>query len=255
MKQEAKPPPFLQPFVAPFDRVVPETRDNVDYYLPKSRERVGAVVLVHGGPIPADRPVGPREWPAYVGYGSMLASSGVVAAMVEHGFRDPGSLGSAVEDVRRCIEHVRRHPRVDADRIAVWAFSAGGLLLADVLSEQPPWLRAVAATYALLDVADAAGLPSPTPAAVARRRAIVVPVLLVRVERERDWVAATQAAFLEAANLDSRAAVEVLEVADAEHGFETIDDTDESRRAVDASVAWVTARVAKDAARGQAPAS
>ena len=256
MTQEAQLPPFLRPFVLPHDHVVTETLNGVDYYLPTASERAGAVVLVHGGPIPADRSVGPREWPAYVGYGSLLASSGVVAAMLEHGFRDPTSLDRAINDVRRCIGEVRRHPRVDPERIAVWAFSAGGVLLGDVLSAQPTWLRAVAATYALLDAGeeDASSSSSPTPVAVARRRAIGVPMLLVRVEHERDWIAATQAAFLHAST-SAKPAVDVIEVADAEHGFETIDDTDASRRAIAASVDWEIRQLRKDDAGGRAPTS
>ena len=253
MTEEPPPPPYLRPFVLPHERVVSETVDDVDYYLPTSTEPAGAVVLVHGGPIPADRSVGPRDWPAYVGYGSLLASSGVVAVMAEHGFRDMSSVDRAIEDVRRYVDDVRRHPRVDPDRIAVWAFSAGGLLLGDVLSRQPSWLRAVAATYALLDLAEDAALSSTTPVAVARRRAIAVPMLLVRVERERDWISATQDAFLQATRSGEPVAVDVLEVAHAEHGFETIDDTEESRRAIGASVDWI-ARHLHDASPGGAPA-
>jgi len=79
-------------------------------------------------------------------------------------------------------------------------------------------------------------------------------MLLVRVERERDWIAETQAAFLHAST-SAKPAVDVLEVADAEHGFETIDDTDASRRAIAASVDWVTGQLRKDDAGGRAPAS
>lgn len=247
MAQEAQLPPFLQPFVLPYDRVVTETLDDVDYYLPTSTDPAGAVVLVHGGPIRAERPVGPREWPAYVGYGSLLASAGVVAVMLEHGRRDPTSIDRAIEDVGRCIDGVRQHPRVDPDRIAVWAFSAGGVLLGDVLSTQPSWLRAVAATYALLDVGEDATLSSPTPVAVARARAIPVPVLLVRVEHEPDWVAATQDAFLAGAGRsDMGSGVDVLEVRGAQHGFETIDDTDEARQGIKAAVSWVVGHLDTD---------
>jgi dienelactone hydrolase len=243
MTEETQPPPFLRPFVLAHDQVITETLDGVDYYLPASTEPTGAVVLVHGGPIPADRSVGPRDWPAYVGYGSLLASSGLVAAMLEHGFHDLTRLGRAIDDVRRCIDDVRRHPRVEPDRIAVWAFSAGGLLLGDLLSEQPRWLCAVAATYALLDVGEDAAISSPTPVAVARRRAIAVRMLLVRVERERDWISLTQDAFLQATSSGEPSVVDVLKVAHAEHGFETIDDTDESRRAIRASIDWMTSHL------------
>jgi dienelactone hydrolase len=165
--------------------------------------------------------------------------------MLEHGFRDPASIDRAVEDVRRCIDDLRRHPRVDPERIAVWAFSAGGVLLGDVLSAQPSWLRAVAATYAVLDVGEGAPCSSPAPVAVAQARAILVPMLLVRVEHEPDWVAATQDAFLAAARRShTGSGVEVQEVAGAQHGFETIDDTDEARRAIGASVSWLAAHLA-----------
>ena len=44
-------------------------------------------------------------------------------------------------------EMARADPRVDADRVAIWFFSGGGLLLADWLRRPPGWLRGVAASY------------------------------------------------------------------------------------------------------------
>jgi dienelactone hydrolase len=132
---------------------------------------------------------------------------------------------------------------VDAQRIALWFFSGGGLLAADWLAAPPPWLRCVAATYPVM-----APLPGWGEVAARFRPAEAVaaagqlPVVLTRVGRERAEIAATVAEFLAAAR-SARAAVEVIDVPDGHHGFETIDHTEPARQAVRSAVRSVLAHL------------
>src|SRR4029077_16638442 len=116
-------PPHLRAFVLPHEPVTPARSAELDLYLP-AMTPAPAVLMVHGGPVPPDRPVRPPQWPAYRAYGALLAQAGLVGAMFEHGFVEDEALPAAREDVRRALASLRDDPHVDADRIGLWFFSA-----------------------------------------------------------------------------------------------------------------------------------
>jgi acetyl esterase/lipase len=92
----------------------------------------------------------------YRGYGSAVAARGAVAVMVDHGLRDMASFPAAA-DVAAAVDLARADPRVDADRIALWFFSGGGLLpivLTRVGLERP---RLAAGVEAFIDAAQECG--------------------------------------------------------------------------------------------------
>jgi hypothetical protein len=211
-----------------------ESYDDVDFSLPEGPGPHPLVVLVHGGPIAPDRPVGPREWPVFTAYAALLAEAGVVGAMFEHPFRSDGDDALMYPALLALIERARNHPEVDLDRVVVWFFSAGGYFLGPLLADHPEWLTACAATYPYLGVAEEQ-LPT---AAAACADGLPVPILLTTVEHEHDWCAETQADFLAAAP-----DVEQIHVADGHHGFEFLDDTDAARAAIRTAVTWVVDRV------------
>lgn len=64
-------------------------------------------------------------------------------------------------------------------------------------------------------------------------------MLLTRVGREQSMIADTVAAFTTAAQAQG-VSLDVIEVADGQHGFDTLDHTDDSRRAVCQALSWVT---------------
>lgn len=227
-------PPHLRPMVLDAPTVRTETYDDVDFSLPDGPGPHPLVVLVHGGPIDPDRPVGPREWPVFVGYAALLAGAGVVGAMFEHPFRPDGDDALMYPALLALIERARQHPEVDPDRVAVWFFSAGGYFLGPLFRDRPQWLTACAATYPYLGVT-AEQLPT---AAEACAAGLPVPLLVTTVEHEYDWCAETQADFL-AAVLDA----DTIHVSGGHHGFEFLDDTDESRAAIRDAVAWVVDRL------------
>jgi acetyl esterase/lipase len=225
-------PDYLKPFVLPIEPRKAERHGPVDLYLPDATEPRPAVVFVHGGPIPAELSPTPRDWPVYQAYGSLAAASGVVGVMVDHRLHTPASYPQAADDVVAAVDLARSDPRVDADRVATWFFSGGGLLLTDWLRTPPPWLRCAAATYPLL--APLPGWPveprfRPAEAVTA---AGALPIILTRAGQEAERIAVTVAAFVTAAAA-SGANLSIIDVPDGHHGFDYLDHTAQSRAAVE----------------------
>ncbi|MFF3614932.1 alpha/beta fold hydrolase [Streptomyces sp. NPDC002580] len=240
----SEPPAHLRPFLME----VPERRrervgrvdlhfpDDVTGELPDDTSPRPAVVFVHGGPVHPDTRPTPRDWPAFVGYGRYVAGLGAVGVTVDHRLHDLADYGRAAEDIAAAVDLVRADPRVDENRVALWFFSAGGLLSADWLAAPPPWLRCVAASYPVL-----APMPnwhlvgSRFRPAVAVRTAGRLPIVLTRVELERAEIAVTVEEFLAAA-AESEAGVEVIDVPLGRHGFETAGGAERARHAVEQAV-------------------
>jgi dipeptidyl aminopeptidase/acylaminoacyl peptidase len=230
-------PPYLQPFVLHHEPVLPERSGDLDLYLPDATP-APAVLMVHGGPVSPDGPVRPPQWPAYRGYGTLLARAGLVGAMVEHGFVDDETLPRARDDVRSALSALRADPRVDPDRLGLWFFSAGGFLMGSFLEPVADGVIAVAGTYA------AVGDPElPDLGLVDGITAVPdteVPLLLVRPEHDFDWIVPITDDVLNRCRETGRV-VDVIDVPDGHHGFETVDDTDAARTAIRDSISWFAA--------------
>lgn len=225
-------PEYLNPFVLPVEVRDAERHAAVDLYVPDSAPGpVPAVVFVHGGPLPADLRPTPRDWPVYRGYGSAVAERGAIGVTVDHRLHDVSDYPLAAADLAEAVEMVRADERVAADRVALWFFSGGGLLLADWLRTPPSWLRCAAATYPLLAPFPGWEVDPRFRPAQAVASAGELPVVLTRVGRERPPVAATVEAFTTEADRCG-AHLEIIDVPGGQHGFDMLDHTDESRQAV-----------------------
>ncbi|MER5181463.1 alpha/beta fold hydrolase [Streptomyces sp. NPDC002896] len=248
-----KVPAYLRPFVLDVPERPRERVGRIDLYVPdeppegaEDAEAEGprpAVVFVHGGPVPADLQPTPRDWPAFIGYGRYAASLGVFGVTLDHRLHDFDDYGRAAEDIAEAVEVLRADPRIDQERIALWYFSGGGLLLADQLAEPPSWLRCAAVTYPVLAPLPAWGAVDPRfrPAA-AVSAAGRLPIVLTRVGLENAEIAATVEEFLAAAKACG-ADVEVIDVPDGHHGFDTIDHSEQSRHAVERAMRTVLAHL------------
>ena len=234
-------PPFLRPFVLPHDPVDPEPVGDLDLYLP-GETPAPAVLMVHGGPLRPDLPVRPRDWPAFRGYGALLAQAGIVGAMFEHGFVGDDSLGAARDNIREAARSVGADPRVDPERLGIWCFSAGGLFMGSVLADAPGWdVAAVAGTYAVVGDPELDG--SGWPQATRTAGLSAIPLLLVRPEHDHDWISSANDELLERCDRAGRD-VDIIEVPGAHHSFENLDDTDASRDAIRRSIDWWTKTLA-----------
>jgi pimeloyl-ACP methyl ester carboxylesterase len=232
----AQPPAPRLPFLVGVPPHPRERTGRIDLHLPRTGGGHPAIVFVHGGPVPPGAHPSPRDWPVFTGYAQYAASLGAVGVTLDHRLHGLAlaDWDRAAGDLAEAVDTVRADPRVDGDRIALWFFSAGGLLCADWLAAPPPWLRCVAATYPILAPLPNWGLHgSRYEPAAAVRAAGRLPIVLTRVEREIPQYAATVAEFLRSAE---GADVETVDVPGARHGFETLDHTDGTRRAVEQAV-------------------
>ncbi|ONH29507.1 hypothetical protein BL253_16720 [Pseudofrankia asymbiotica] len=229
----------MHPFVLDVKPVGRHRQGNIDVHTAGLNTETPrpAVVFVHGGPLPAEVKPRPRDWPTFLGYGALAASSDLVGVTVDHRLHSGTDYPVAAEDVVSAVERARGLDGVDPDRVGLWFFSGGGPLSADWLAAPPPWLRCVALTYPILALP---GSEKTRFNAVAALSTVpTVPILLTRVGHEYPEAARTQDAFVDAAGANG-VALHVIEVPGGQHGFDSLDHTDESRAAVTEAMTWVS---------------
>lgn len=227
----AELPRHLHPFVLAHPDVPRIRRERYDVYAPPGDRERPAIVFMHGL-YPAELQPTARDWPTYIGYGATATTRGATGIVLDVPLHDPGDYPAIARTVAAAIEDARREPTVDADRVAVWAFSGGGLLSGYWLREPPSWLRCLALSYPVLAPlpgwqVDAAyqpidALESPAP-----------PIVLSRAGQDVPEVAATVPPFLGRAG-ELGVHVELIDVPEGQHGFDSLDHTDASRDAVHA---------------------
>lgn len=231
-------PAHLSPFVLPIETRAAERHGAVDLYLPEVDEPRPAIVFIHGW-VSEDQG-SPRAWPIFQGYGSLAASRGVVGVTMDHRLYGPAGYPPAAADVAAAIDLVRADQRVDADRVALWFFSGSGVLAGEWLRNPPPWLRCVAASYPILASPPEWGIDAQSQPVAAVAEAGALPIVLTRVGHERPELVATVEAFVAAAR-DCGARLEIIDVPDGQHGFDCLDHTDQSRKAVERTIDTVLA--------------
>lgn len=237
-------PPWLADFVLPTPQVPRERRGRWDLFDPETDAARPLIVFVHGGPIPADLPAAPRDWPVFRGYGSLAAAHGVVGMTVDHRLHDTAAYSTAYDDVLGAIEEARSDNRVDPERVCVWLFSGAGPFVAPLLSGPPGWLQCVAATYPVLDSRPGRDpLPvgfEPVEALGALGRA--VPFVLTTVGRESEPIVVGVNRFVEVA-ADTFLDMEVIDHPTGHHGFDSEDYGAASEACVTAGLTSVVRRL------------
>ncbi|MFF9687064.1 alpha/beta fold hydrolase [Streptomyces sp. NPDC014623] len=223
----------VQPFLLEVPELPRERTGNIDLYLPPAAHGPRpALVFVHGGPVPREARPTPRDWPVLKGYARFAAGHGVAGVTLDHRLHAVTDYEQAAADLADAVERVRADPRVDADRVALWFFSGSGPLTADWMGRTPPWLRCLAASYPIMAPLPNWGrLGSRFHPADAVAHAGSLPLVLVRAGLEAASVAATVEEFLSAAH-EYGADIEVVDVPNGHHNFETVDRTGESGEAV-----------------------
>ncbi|MBF8184509.1 alpha/beta hydrolase [Nonomuraea sp. K274] len=210
-------------FVLEPEAIEPERHGNVDLYIPKSEGPFPAVILEPGGPLPEDADWNdPREWSVYHGYGSLLAAHGIVAGLVKLPLYDGEHFPRCAKVLAESVDAVRADDRVDADRMGIWFWCAGGPLVSSWLREAPPWLRVLALTYPSLGAPDGVELPAGFEPSDALAEARELPrILLGRAALEAPAIAKTVEKFVMAAE-KHQVPLEIIDVATGFHGYDIV---------------------------------
>jgi acetyl esterase/lipase len=132
-------------------KTVESTPLHFDLYSPAAGSNASpGVILIHGGPGPA---LGARRWQIFQSYGRMLAASGMIGIAFDHRLLGLDRYPDSAADVTDLVRHVRDQSStlgIDPARLALWAFSGGGPLLAAPLRDRPSWLKLVVAYYTVM---------------------------------------------------------------------------------------------------------
>lgn len=226
--------PADRPFIldVPADGTSVDAHDGFDLYRPDAAAGPLPAVVFVPGPVPAEWPV-PKDWPVYRGYGRLAAGAGVAAVVPDLPYHSVADAPTATAWLREIVGRARALPDLDGDRVAVWAFSGGALLVGGLLAEAPRWLRCLALTYPVL--------PGALPLSE-QQAAAAPPVLLTRVGREAPERQESLRAFVDGATA-AGLTLDVLDVPDGEHGFDLLEPTEAGRDAVRAAMAGVVAHL------------
>ena len=233
-----------------------QTRLKLDAYLPADGKSHPVVVLISGGGAEG-APRDFRDAGVYQTYGRLLAASGFVGIPYSKRYaRGPAGTANGAEDTRDLIVYVREHAtelHADKERIAVWAFSAGGLMLAPFLHDPPSYIRAIACFYCVSDITPDswAGVAGVTPeevdrAAVTFSSANVIhstdgrvpPILIARAGLDNPGLNRTIDRLVEE-SFRKNLSVEVWNHPTGRHGFDILDDNERSREIIRRAVEFL----------------
>jgi dienelactone hydrolase len=215
--------PHELPFVldVPAEGVVTERLGGFDLTRPAGASGPPPVVVLVHGPVPAQA-VRPRDWPVYQGYSRLAAGRGLAGAALDLDYPSPMAWAAAAGALEAAVQEIRERPEVDGDRVAVWGFSGGGLLVGRWLAYPPAWLRCLALSYPMVPPPSSPGSVAPHPN---------LPIVLTRVGRERPVLQATVDTFLATA-AEAGASVHCIDVPNGQHAFDMLDHEPRSREAV-----------------------
>ncbi|HKC90302.1 MAG TPA: hypothetical protein VKE23_03135, partial [Candidatus Limnocylindria bacterium] len=121
---------------------------KLDVYRPSSSGGASPVVFLVNGDAPEEIIATAKDWGIFRSYGEHLAARGIVGVPFNHRSSNRMEPTEVARDVWLAIAFVRDRATmlgVDADRVGVWVFSAGGPFgLAPLLQRRPEWLRCAA---------------------------------------------------------------------------------------------------------------
>jgi acetyl esterase/lipase len=129
---------------------------TMDVYAPPGvAARRPALIFVHGGLVARQPGPRPTEWPTYRSWGRLVGAAGLVGVVFNHRLTTDENVSEGAADVLAALSHVRSNAAafgVDADRLCVAVFSAGGPLASVVMRERMRHVRCLVLFYPFLDL-------------------------------------------------------------------------------------------------------
>ena len=227
-------------------RTAGETTLKADIYLPAARGTYPVVLLVSGGSV--------NDWRTaafYTSFGRVLAAEGLAAVNFDKRLaRDRTSVVTASDDTLALVDYLKNNATkygLDTARLCSWHFSAGGTVAGTMLGDKSP-ASCVVLTYTILSFGDGdrdAQLAPHSALVQARERGDrFPPTLVVRAGRDAKPLNDSVDAFV-AAGLAKNGPLSLINYPAGDHGFEILNDTDETRRVIAQSIAWVKSRLSR----------
>lgn len=214
----------------PYKRVAGTALSFDLYTSPAARRPRPAVILVHGS-APA---IGARRWGVFRSYGQFLAAAGMVGIAFDHRLLGPDRLPDAQSDSADLITYVREHAGslgIDPGRLAVWAFSAGGPLLAPLIRQRPNWGKLLVGYYVIMEPLGTNGGSDSSVEALGVDASTAPPIQIARAGLDNPAINATIDRFLARA-ITGGATVDLLTHPTGHHGFDVLDPTERSRQII-----------------------
>jgi acetyl esterase/lipase len=225
----------------------------MDVYTPASlptSEPSPIVVCIHGG---AGAQYKPKDWGFFQSWGRLIAASGMAGVTFTHRLGWPKPfLSDAADDVRKALDFVRANAgsfAADRGRIALFAWSAGGPLLAAAMREKPAFVRCMLAFYALLDIQRSAPhTDNESPAAVKAFSPIasipddassMIPMFVVRTGQDENPTINDSIDRFIAAAAAANAPVTFMNHPRGEHGFDNQNDDARSREIIQGALTFL----------------
>ena len=230
---------------------------KLDVYTPRDTrpaDRFPAVVLISGGG--AEDPKHDfRDAGVYLSYGRVLAASGFVAITFNKRYqRGADGTSHGLEDFDDLVRYVRDHAaelHIDANRMAFWAFSAGGALLAPVLSQEPGYAQAVICFYCVLDT-DVSNVPDNMKDKIRGAASSLwqiqtkshpfPPIFIGRAGRDFESLRDSMDQFVQAA-LAKNLIIEVMNHPQGRHAFDILDPGARSREIIQRALDFLRAHL------------
>jgi acetyl esterase/lipase len=231
-----------------------QTALEMDVYLPENLpegKKVPAVILVHGGAAHTQRL---KDTGQYTSWGQLIAKSEMAAVTFNYrGFTDDKSLAEGYSDVQDLLHYVREHAdewHIDPDRLGIWTCSGGGPVgLRHALQDKPPYIRAIAALYARMDLQDMRSIIdskivpdqmlrdfSPV-YHLGKHPQKIAPLLVVKAGEDSSDLNESIDRFVKVAK-EKQGKVEYVEHPHGDHAFDLINDDEISRRIIQRTIAF-----------------
>jgi acetyl esterase/lipase len=220
-------------------KTVADTPLHFDLYAPAAGlGALPAVILIHGGPGPA---LGARRWQVFRSYGRVLAATGMIGIAFDHRLLGLDRYPDSAADVADLVRHVRDQSRplgIDPTRLALWAFSGGGPLLAAPLRERPSYLKLIVAYYTVMHrFGNDQDATFSTIAALGPDASNAPPILVARAGLDMfPEINPSIDRFVAAAN-SAGATVDLLTHPTGRHSFDILDPGDRSSQIIERTLA------------------
>ena len=195
-----------------------------------------------------------RNWKWFQDYGRLAAAHGFVGVIPDkrypRGFEGTRS-GNA--DTEAVVAHLIDNSQalgIDPKSICLWTFSAGGRISSLSYRASAPDIRCLVAYYGVMDASGQVPQDAPNRTelvtryspvhAVAHAEARRIPTLIVRAGKDQASLNAGIDAFVDAA-VSANQPLTFINYPAGDHGFDGLNDTDESRRIMKESFRFLEA--------------